>query len=94
MEEHKVNNRRPLQLDTINVPVIVITEHYRIEGTLHVPHRGRISDYLNRTLGGESKATFISVTDASCYSIIDGELRYATEFLTVHRDHIQIIIPI
>ncbi|MCK5237722.1 MAG: hypothetical protein KAR06_12160, partial [Deltaproteobacteria bacterium] len=75
------------------VPVIIITSHFRIEGNLHMPHQGRVSDYLNKTVGGQSRDKFLSITNASCYPIAGGDEQYSAEFLTIHKDHMQIIIP-
>ena len=84
---------RPLQIETQAVLVLIFTQRFRIKGTLHIPHRGRVTDFLNKTLGSKSKDIFLPVTDAECYSLEDGKLKYSTKFLTVHKDHIHLLIP-
>ncbi len=84
---------RPLKIETSEVRAVIYTAHLKVIGTIHIPFKARISDYLNKTLGGNGKDIFISLTDAECYSVDGGELKYAADFITVHKDHIQVIIP-
>jgi hypothetical protein len=85
--------KRALQTDTVLVRVVMYTQHFKIIGNLHLPPNGRITDYLNRTLGGPDKDTFLAITQAECFSITDGKVMHISEFMTVHKGHIHIVFP-
>ncbi|MFZ3071699.1 MAG: hypothetical protein WA162_00445 [Thermodesulfobacteriota bacterium] len=85
--------KRPMQIDTDTVNVIIFTEQFKITGLVHVPFKGRITDFLNKSISGKDKDTFLPVTNARCTSLIDENICYEAEFIAVHRDHIHLIIP-
>jgi hypothetical protein len=85
--------KRPLHISKHPVSVTIYTVHYKIRGTIHVPQHGRISDYLNKCFGGNSKDIFLPITAAECYSLDTDELKFSTKFITIHKDHIHIVIP-
>lgn len=70
------------------VRVIIITDHFRIEGDMHVLAGSRLTDALN------SKAKdFMAVTSAALYSLSDGMLAYEPSYVAVNRDAIMAIFP-
>ena len=85
--------KRPLQIETEAVRVVIYTQQFKIIGNLHIPPHGRLSDFLNKTLGGVEKDLFLPVTQAECFSADDGKLKYVTEFLTIHKHHIHLVFP-
>lgn len=82
--------KRPLHVDKETLRVIIFTHHYKIIGDMHIPRSGRLSDYLNRTLATD---IFIPVTNAECFSIGDGQLKYVSEFIALNKNHIHLIFP-
>lgn len=68
------------------VQVFILTRHYRIKGYIAQFSNTRLTDYII-----ESKS-FIAVTDAEVMDI-DGKKIFATPFLNVQRDRIEIITP-
>jgi hypothetical protein len=67
--------------------VLILTEHFRITGEVALIQGARLTDYL------VSSKPFLAVTDAE---VLDHEGRRVlfSSFLNVHRDHIEIIVPI
>lgn len=71
------------------VRVVVITNHYRLEGDMHVLSGSRLTDSLN------SKAKdFLAVTDASIYRVGDDTLLYSAAYLALNREAIDVIFPL
>ncbi len=90
MEMHK---KRPLSVERETIRVVIFIHHYKIIGDMYMPAGGRLSDYLNKTLGGENPEVFIPITNAECFSISDGQLKYVTGFVAVNKNHVQLIFP-
>lgn len=67
-------------------PVIILTGTYRIRGQISLPPDERVTDYVT------SARNFIAVTDAEVRAE-DGRIVFSSEFLNVHRDHIEVIAP-
>ncbi len=67
--------------------VLILTEHFRITGEVALMQGARLTDYL------VSSKLFLAVTDAE---ILDHEGRRVlfSSFLNIHRDHIEVIVPI
>ena len=68
-------------------PVIIFTRNYRIEGNISVPPKARVTDFLmvaNR---------FIPVVDAEIKDKKNNVLLTA-DYLSVHRDNIEVILPV
>lgn len=66
--------------------VIVITGHYRIVGSVDLLPGSRVTDFLS-----ESRE-FIAMTDAEVWGM-DGRKLFASSFLNVNRDLIELIMP-
>jgi hypothetical protein len=67
--------------------VIIQTQNHQIHGKVHVRPNGRLKDELT-----DSEA-FLAVTDAAVYDL-NGKLAYRTNFIALHRDHINWLIPV
>ena len=88
-----IDKKRPLHIDKESLKVIIFTHHYKIIGDVHIPRGGRLSDYLNKTIAGLETELFITITNAECFSISDGQLKYIAEFVSVNKNHIHLIFP-
>jgi hypothetical protein len=76
--------------DIIRKDVILTEIHTRthhIRGYVHIRVGDRLSDEINRDI------FFLPVTDAEVYSL-EGELLYATSFLSVNRGQIVWLMPV
>lgn len=85
--------KRPLHVDKETLRVIIFTHHYKVIGDMYIPRSGRLSDYLNRTLAGVETDIFIPVTNAECFSMGDGQLKYVSDFIALNKNHIHLIFP-
>lgn len=67
--------------------VLILTGHFRITGEVALIQGARLTDYL------VSSKPFLAVTDAE---VLDHEGRPVlfSSFLNVHRDHVEVIVPI
>lgn len=72
--------------DTIQV--MIVTDMFRIEGTLHVLTGSRLTDALN----SKSK-DFLAVTEAKIFALADDQLIYTPNYIAVNRDSIACIFP-
>ena len=88
-----IDKKRPLHIEKECVRVIILTHHYKIIGDMYIPRSGRLSDYLNKTLAGAETDIFIPVTNAECFAIEDGQLKYIAEFISINKNHIHLIFP-
>ena len=69
-------------------PVVIHTNHHRIEGIL-ILHKGeQLSDKLNVT-----ERKFEAVHDARVWALADGRLLHETPCLAVNKDHVILMIP-
>ena len=84
------SDKRPLQVDREHVYVNIYTQNLRVAGIIYVPLKGRISDYLNKTL--HSADTFIPVTNATCYDL-DGNIIQHADYLALNKCQIHLIMP-
>ncbi len=66
--------------------VTILTGHYRVTGVIELFRGARLTDYLAEA------GNFIAVTNAEVTGS-DGQRIFATSFLNVHRDNIEIILP-
>ena len=89
----EMDRKRPLHIDKECVRVIILTHHYKIIGDMYIPKSGRLSDYLNKTLAGAETDIFIPVTNAECFAVEDGKLKYIAEFISINKNHIHLIFP-
>ncbi len=67
--------------------VIILTHRYRIDGEIANFSDSRLTDFMT-----EAK-NFIAVTDAEVLDRTNGQ-SVSTAFLNVHRDMIEVIIPV
>ena len=67
--------------------VMIFTNHYRITGEIALIPGARLTDYI------VDAKTFLAVSQAE---VLDrkGHRVFTTPFLNVHRDHIEIIVPL
>lgn len=82
MEEDKI--------DRDKTEVVIFTPQYRIEGKIHIPLGGRITDFVNIP-----QTNFIAVTSARIYHTIqkgEGPL-YEKDFLALNKEYIIIVSP-
>lgn len=72
------------------IEVVIFTPQYRIEGEIHVPPGGRITDLVNIP-----QTNFIAVTSARIYRAIQKreEPLYKKDFLALNKEYIIIISP-
>ncbi|MDI6792633.1 MAG: hypothetical protein QME81_07185 [bacterium] len=75
------------KFDYDKIDAVIFTEHYRLEGTVHIRSGDRFSDFLNVS------KNFIPVTDATLYTIPQNTLLYKVGFLGLNREDITIIFP-
>lgn len=66
--------------------VHIFTGQFKLIGNISIYSGVRLTDYMN-----ESKP-FVSVTDVRGFDL-DGQERFAADFLNIRRDDISIIIP-
>ena len=85
--------KRPLHVEKERIRVIIFTQHYKVVGDLYLPKGGRLTDFLNKTLSGIENDVFIPVTDAECFSIEDGKLKYVNDFIVINKNHIHFLFP-
>lgn len=88
-----IEKKRPLHVEKETLRVIIFTHHFKIIGDIFIPRSGRLTDYLNRTLGGADTDAFVPVTNAECFSMIDGQLKYIAEFVSLNKNQIHLIFP-
>jgi hypothetical protein len=84
------DKKRPLQIDTEPLRVVVYSERLKIIGDIHIHPEGRISDFLNKTICAPD--TFIALTNVECFPL-DGSAPECSEFLLINKHHIHMITP-
>ena len=84
------SDKRPLQVDREHIYVNIYTQTMRISGVISVPLKGRMSDYLNKTL--HAADTFIPVTNATCYDL-EGKVLHHTDYMALNKNQMQLIMP-
>jgi hypothetical protein len=67
--------------------VLIMTGNFRITGEIALIEGARLTDYV------VNAKPFVAVTDAEVTDLM-GHKVFAASFLNVHRDHIEIIVPI
>jgi len=90
-EEKKelLEDERPapvIRKDTFNV--LVLTARYRIEGTVHLLRKSRLSDLMNRT-----DFNFLPLTDVVMYDCATGETVLESRFLCLNKSDITVVTP-
>lgn len=89
----ETEKKRPLHIDKEKMRVIIVTHHFKIIGDVSIPKSGRLTDYLNRTLGGSDSDCFIPINNAECFSMSDGQLKYISDFVSLNKTQIHLILP-
>ena len=89
----ETEKKRPLHIDKDKLRVIIFTHHFKIIGDIFIPKSGRLTDYLNRTLGGSDSDSFIPVINAECFAMSDSQLKYISDFVNINKNQIHVIIP-
>jgi len=89
----ETERKRPLHIDKETLRVIIFTHHFKIIGEVFIPRKGRLTDFLNRTLGGSDTDSFVPVTNAECFSMSDGQLKYIADFVSLNKNQIHLIFP-
>ncbi|MFH1459095.1 MAG: hypothetical protein ABIG64_01805 [Candidatus Omnitrophota bacterium] len=77
-----------MKVSQTEVEVTIFMQNSRIEGKIHLPEQGRLTDYLALV-----ERKFIPVTNASIYLIPSNELLYSVDFLSLNKDFIICIFP-
>ncbi len=66
--------------------VVIYTSHYRIDGSIALLPGSRLTDYIRGV------KDFLPVTNATVHER-DGKRLFATSFLDVGREYVEIIVP-
>jgi len=69
--------------------VVIYTHSHRVEGRIHYPPGGRLTDVMNF----KPEAMFIAVTHAKIYTLSGEEPLHIVEFLDINRAHITMVFP-
>ncbi len=70
------------------VEVVIFIQNSRIEGKMHLPAGGRLTDYLTLV-----ERKFIPITDARIFLMPGNELLYSVPFANINKDFIVYIFP-
>lgn len=70
------------------IEVTIFMQDSRVEGKLHLPAGGRLTDYL-----ALAERQFVPVTDAKIYLVPSNELIYTVSFISLNKDFIVFIFP-
>ena len=71
------------------IEVIILTQNFRVEGTIHILPGGRLTDFITaRTI-----ENFIPITEAKIYSITSADLLYQTNFMNINTNFVILILP-
>lgn len=84
----KISSTRPLKIQKEQHQAVIYLLHHRIVGTVHLPVGGRFSDFINWNV---NEGPFIPLTAVSVYAADQDELLFTTDFLAVHRNHINFL---
>jgi len=90
-EERKeiLEDERPapvIRKDTFNV--LVLTSAYRIEGTVHLLRKSRLSDLMNR-----NDFVFLPLTEVVIYDRTTGEIVLESRFICINKTDITVVTP-
>jgi hypothetical protein len=77
-----------MKVEQTEIEVIIYMQNSRVEGKLHLPSGGRLSDYMEL-----AERQFVPVTDAKIYTVPTNELLYSVSFLSLNKDFIVFIFP-
>lgn len=77
-----------MKVEQAEVIVTIFMQGSRVEGKLHLPAGGRLTDYL-----ALAERKFIPITDAKIFLMPTNELVYTVPFLSLNKDFIIYIFP-
>lgn len=89
----ETEKKRPLHVDKDKLRVIIFTHHFKIIGEVFITKGGRLTDFLNRKLGGGDLDSFIPVVNVECFALSDSQLLYISDFVNVNKNQIHVITP-
>ena len=69
--------------------VVIYTYNHRVEGKIHYPPGGRLTDFMNF----RPEAMFMAVTHAKIYTLSGEEPLHTVEFLDINRNQITMVFP-
>ncbi|MBF0449432.1 MAG: hypothetical protein HQK75_01900 [Candidatus Magnetomorum sp.] len=82
-----MSDKKSISIKPIDKEVYIMTGHYRVKGFISLMPNERQTDYLLNA------RPFVAVTNAELFDHSGCEL-LKVPFLNVHRDHIEVIVPI
>ena len=77
-----------MKVEQTLVSVVIFTENNRVEGKLHLPAGGRLTDYL-----ALAERKFLPLTDVQIYHLPTNEKLYDVAFANVNKDLVSFIFP-
>ncbi|MFH1094134.1 MAG: hypothetical protein V1739_08330 [Candidatus Omnitrophota bacterium] len=77
-----------MKVEQTEIKVVIFTQNSRVEGKLHLPSGGRLTDYL-----ALAERKFIPITDSKIFLIPTNELIYSVPFLSLNKHFIIYIFP-
>lgn len=77
-----------MKISQTQVEVVIFMQTSRIEGKLHLPSGGRLTDYL-----ALAERKFVPITDASIYILPENRLLCSVPFVNVNKDFVIYIYP-
>jgi hypothetical protein len=78
-----------MKIDKEKVEVIIYLSNCKIEGTVHIPQGGRLTDFIN-----VPNKNFIPVTDAKITSIDKtNQFAYNVNLVQINKNFIQTLFP-
>ncbi|MBI4845234.1 MAG: hypothetical protein HY810_01975 [Candidatus Omnitrophica bacterium] len=77
-----------MKVEQTEIEVVIFVQNSRVEGKVHLPSGGRLTDYL-----ALAERKFIPITDAKVYLVPGNELIYSISFLSLNKDFILYIFP-
>ena len=83
-----ISNSRKIKKDRLLVTIY--TQHFRVVGELHIQPESRLTDFIN----SETDQSFVAVTNAEIFNILDGQPVCTMDFLAINRNHITIVFPL
>ncbi len=72
----------------MEIEVVIFMQNSRMEGKLHLPSGGRLTDYL-----ALAERKFLPITEAKIFLMPNNELLYSVPFLSLNKDFIVYIFP-
>ena len=77
-----------MKVEQAEIEVVIFMQNSRVEGKLHLPSGGRLTDYL-----ALAERKFIPITDSKIFLMPNNELLYTVPFLSLNKDFIIYIFP-